>query len=161
MIDILNITRKITDISIHCSATKANLDFYGPQATADIGVKEITQWHKERGFNTIGYHFVIRRNGIIEIGRDLNKAGAHVANHNSNSIGICLVGGVDSKGKAENNYTKEQWDSLLELVKALRLKFPKTVIKGHRDYPNVAKECPCFEVKEWCKLMHIEQDTRK
>lgn len=161
MIKIPNISRKITDIAIHCSATKANLDFYGPQATADIGVKEITVWHKERGFNGIGYHFVIRRNGVIETGRDLNIAGAHVANYNSNSIGICLVGGVDSKNKAENNYTKEQWDSLLKLIKALREKFPKTIIKGHRDYPKVNKECPCFDVAEWCRLFHIEQDTRK
>lgn len=149
--NIPNITRKITDLSIHCSATKANLDFYGPQATADIGVKEITQWHKDRGWSTIGYHFVIRRDGTIEVGRNLNVAGAHVTNYNKNSIGICMVGGIDAKGKAENNFTKNQWDSLLNLVKALRLKFPKTVIKGHRDYPKVAKECPCFDVATWCK----------
>lgn len=151
MIKIPDISRKITDISIHCAATPP---------TSDIGVKEITIWHKERGFNTIGYHFIIRRNGVIEVGRDLNKAGAHVANYNSNSIGICLVGGIDGKGRAENNFTKNQWDSLVELLKKLREKFPKTVIKGHRDYPNVNKECPCFDVVEWCKLMHIEQDTR-
>lgn len=159
-IQIPNITRKITDISIHCSATRANLDFYGSSATADIGVKEITKWHLDRGFNTIGYHYVIRRNGTIEIGRDLNKAGAHVTGHNSNSIGICLVGGVDAKNKAENNYTPEQWKSLKELLDALRIKFPKTIIKGHRDYPNVKKDCPCCNIGEWCKLMYIQQDTR-
>jgi hypothetical protein len=83
--------RETTDlIVVHCSAT-------GP--AADIGVAQITQWHKQRGFDTVGYHYVIRRNGTLETGRRESEIGAHVRGHNANSIGVCLAGGVDAKGK--------------------------------------------------------------
>lgn len=159
-LSIPKISRKVSDISIHCSATRANLDFYGPQATADIGVKEITEWHKARKWSTIGYHFVIRRSGLIEVGRNLQSIPAAVEGHNSNMIGICLVGGVDASNKAENNYMPEQWASLKNLITQLREAFPKTRIMGHREYPGVKKECPCFDVGTWAKLFHVEKDMR-
>ena len=59
--------RKINLIVIHCSDTYARMD---------IGVNEIRQWHLQRGFNDIGYHYVIRRDGAIEQGRPIEKPGA-------------------------------------------------------------------------------------
>ena len=133
--------RKITDIVIHCSAT-------GPGA--DIGVKEIRDWHmKQNGWKDIGYHFVIRRDGAIENGRPMEQVGAHVSGHNANSIGVCLVGGVDSKGKPEANYTPDQWAALKRLLCGLGREFPGARILGHRDFPNVKKDCPCFDVADW------------
>ena len=133
--------RRITDIVIHCSATKA---------IADIGVKEIRQWHVEgQGWRDIGYHYVIRRNGQLETGRPREQVGAHVAGHNANSIGICLVGGLDPNMNPEANYTAEQWVALRKLVAGLRQQFPGAAVKGHRDFPGVNKACPCFEVKAW------------
>ena len=139
--------REIKFIAIHCSATVAK---------ADIGATEIKQWHtakppKGNGWSEIGYHFVIRRNGKIENGRPVERAGAHVKNFNSNSIGICLVGGLDASGAAENNFTAEQFASLETLLKNLKGKFPQAQILGHRDFPKVAKECPCFDVRSWLK----------
>ncbi|CAN8138991.1 N-acetylmuramoyl-L-alanine amidase [uncultured Thiomicrorhabdus sp.] len=132
--------REINTLVIHCSATKASMD---------IGVDEITEWHRNRGFFTIGYHFVIRRDGTIENGRMIDKMGAHAKGHNRDSFGICMVGGLDDKGKPENNYTAEQWSSLSKLTRELYDHYPIRTIVGHRDLPKVNKACPCFDVNEY------------
>lgn len=137
--------RERTDyIAIHCSAT-------GPKA--DIGAKDIDKWHRAKGWACIGYHYVIRRNGTVEEGRDEKVIGAHVENWNSVSIGICMVGGVDADdiNKAENNFTKEQFASLKQLLIDLKSRYPKAKIQGHRDFPDVKKACPSFDVKTWLK----------
>lgn len=131
--------RKIEKIIIHCSATPAS---------ADIGVSEITAWHKERGFLECGYHYVIRRNGEIEKGRSKEKIGAHTKGFNVKSIGICLVGGVDKNGKARDTKTKAQEESLRALLDELLAEFKGASVLGHRDL-NKNKECPSFDVRAW------------
>lgn len=133
--------RDINQIFIHCSATKA---------TSNVTVADITRWHKERGFRTIGYHHVIYRDGSTHPGRPENEIGAHVTDKNSRSIGVCLVGGIDAKGKEEDNFTPEQWVSLKRLVIELKKRYPKAEVLGHRDAP-AAKACPCFDVRSWCR----------
>lgn len=130
--------RKVNEIIIHCSATKPNIH---------IGAKEIDSWHRKRGFDEIGYHYVIRRSGEIEKGRDLDKAGAHCKKHNSFSIGICLVGGIDDNGKSENNFTESQFQALRKLVAELKILYPKASLHGHNEF--AAKDCPCFNVQEF------------
>lgn len=90
--------RRITLIVVHCAATPPH---------QDVGAAEIGAWHRKRGFRSIGYHYVIRRNGAIETGRALSRAGAHVQGHNAHSIGICMAGGVSAEDftRAENNFT--------------------------------------------------------
>lgn len=133
--------RNRTDfIAIHCSATKPGMN---------IGASEIRQWHKDKGWEDIGYHYVIRRDGTLENGRDLNAVGAHVAGFNSRSVGICLVGGISDLGHSENNFTKEQFQTLETLVKKLTKVWPHAIVQGHRDFPNVKKDCPCFDVRDW------------
>lgn len=132
--------RKINSIAIHCSATIPD---------QDIGRFEINQWHVANGWSGIGYHFVIRRNGKLEIGRELSRAGAHVKGHNADSVGVCMVGGLAHSGKPDNNFTPEQWRKLETVVSMLKAFFPEAEIKGHRDYPDVTKACPCFDVREW------------
>jgi N-acetylmuramoyl-L-alanine amidase len=134
--------RPITTIIIHCSATPPDMD---------VGVKEIDQWHRQRGFNKIGYHFVIRRNGKTETGRTLNEVGAHAKGHNAKSIGICLVGGCRREGGkllAENNFTPEQFTELESLLNELLASYPGVKIIGHRDVER-GKECPSFSVRDW------------
>lgn len=136
-------TRKTTNyIVVHCSATTEK---------QDIGAADIDKWHRQRGWLCIGYHYVIRRDGTIEIGRDENAVGAHVSGHNWESIGICMVGGVDADDitKAEANYTEDQWAELEKLLRALHREYPSTTIQGHRDFPGVNKACPSFDVKKW------------
>lgn len=133
--------RKRTDyLVVHCSAT---------QPKANVGVKEIRQWHREKGWIDIGYHFVIRRDGTIEAGRPENVVGAHVENFNSNSIGICMVGGIDATGKPEDNFTPAQYAALAEKLRELKAKYPNAKVQGHRDFPNVKKACPSFDVRKW------------
>lgn len=133
--------RAITHLVVHCSATK-------PSVAVDA--KMIDRWHRERGFLKIGYHFVIKRDGTVETGRPLDEPGAHVAGHNALTIGICLAGGLNEKtGKSENNYTDEQFASLTGVLKQLKELFPTAEILGHRDFPKVAKDCPCFDVRKW------------
>lgn len=140
--------RTATDyIVIHCSAT-------GEQ---DFGAADIDKWHRKNGWACIGYHYVIRRNGEVEEGRDVQVIGAHVSGHNENSIGICMVGGVDSNDhtKAKNNFTEAQFISLKSLLTVLKLQYPNAKIQGHRDFPGVAKACPSFDVKDWLSKQKI------
>lgn len=131
--------RKITHIVIHAAATKKR---------EDIGVTEIRQWHKLRGFKDVGYHYIIRRNGIVEKGRPEEKIGAHVQGHNATSIGICLVGGLNDKGLSDFNFTHNQMASLFTVVEGLKSRYPKAVVKGHRDFTTL-KACPCFDAGAW------------
>lgn len=133
--------RLISSIIIHCSYTPPSMD---------IGVAEIRSWHVEGdGWKDIGYHFVIRRHGLCEVGRPVEIAGAHVRGHNGNSIGVCLVGGMAEGDKRPDcNFTKHQWRRLFHLVDELTDKYPGAEVLGHRDLdPN--KACPTFDVKEW------------
>lgn len=130
--------REINKIIIHCSATKPS---------QDIGAFQIDEWHKKLGWSGIGYHFVIRRSGEVEKGRDIEIAGAHCKGQNKNSIGICLVGGIDENGKSQNNFTPEQFAALRKLVQRLRADFPNAGIHGHNEF--AAKDCPCFDVGEF------------
>lgn len=134
-------SRSRTDyIAVHCAATPPS--FNGGRA-------EIDRWHRAKGWLMIGYHFVIRRDGKVEIGRPVEAIGAHVEGYNSVSVGICLVGGVSASGKSEDNFTAPQWAALAELLIELKKQYPNATIQGHRDFPKVAKDCPCFDVRQW------------
>lgn len=133
--------RKRTDfIVIHCSATPPSMN---------IGAREIDRWHRAKGYFRIGYHFVIRRDGSVEHGRDVNAIGAHARGVNDRSIGIVLVGGVaEDKKTPEDNFTPEQWATLEQLVGELEGEFPKAEIIGHRDVDK-HRACPSFDVHVW------------
>lgn len=126
---------------VHCSAT--------PE-TMDIGVEEIRRWHRQRGWLDVGYHKIIRRDGTVEDGRPITAPGAHARGFNHVSIGICLIGGVESDvKKPEANYTHAQWDALEALIRDLLVMHPDAEVLGHRDLPKVNKDCPSFDVRAW------------
>jgi Negative regulator of beta-lactamase expression len=132
--------RPIRSIIVHCSATPPDMD---------IGVETIDGWHRDRGWASIGYHYVIRRNGRVETGRNIEHPGAHARGANQDSVGVCLVGGTDAddKTKAEANFTLTQYRALEELVWTLRGRYGSLEVMGHRDLPGVRKACPCFDVR--------------
>lgn len=135
-------TRPIDLVVIHCSATPPDMD---------IGVSQIRRWHvNERGFADVGYHYVIRRDGKIEIGRPLEQIGAHVKGHNEKSIGICLIGGTnaDDRREAEFNFTMPQMMWLADLLNKLTQDYPAARLCGHRDL-DPHKACPAFSVRHW------------
>lgn len=132
-------------IVVHCAATTS---------TMDIGKEEIDRWHRARGWFGIGYHYVIRRDGTLEIGRPEDAVGAHVANNNSDTLGICLAGGLaQDKKTPEDNFTEAQFATLSSLLLKLKAKYPKADIKGHGEFPppNLGRACPVFPLQEWLK----------
>lgn len=100
-------------------------------------------------WKTVGYHYLIEPSGKINHLLDIEKISNGVAGYNHNSIHISYIGGVDDKGKAIDNRTIPQKIAQMELVKNLHESFPDAKIQGHRDFPNVHKECPSFDVAEW------------
>jgi N-acetylmuramoyl-L-alanine amidase len=137
--------RSKTDwIVLHCSATRG--------VQANIGVDDIRRWHKAQGWKDVGYHFIIKRDGTLQTGRAQSAIGSHVQGHNANSVGICLVGGLDDKTwKPTDNFTAAQWKTLTTLVARLTKIYPAAKVLGHRDFPNVQKACPCFNARVWAK----------
>ncbi len=130
--------KETTKIIVHCAATKPSMD---------VNANVIDRWHRERGWLKIGYHYVIGREGNIEIGRKIDVAGAHVKGHNRTSIGVCLVGGLSEDNQPENNYTDAQWNMLWVLIKGLEAIYPDAKVIGHNDVSS--KTCPNFDVGEW------------
>jgi len=136
----------------HCSATPPS---------RDIGSGDIDIMHKARGWDGIGYGLVIRRDGRVEVGEDLKKAGAHAKGWNNKSIGIVLVGGVDEEGESENNFTEAQWAAAKHVFEFTTLLYPTADHVGHRDLSDdldgdgriqkfeFMKDCPCFSVQQW------------
>ena len=136
--------RRIDAIVVHCTASKPDVD---------LTAQDVRTMHKRQGWSDIGYHYLIRLDGRIELGRDVDIIGAHVEGHNAHTIGVCYVGGLDKNGKPYDTRTENQKASLLSLLMMLRKTYPKAVIKGHRDYPNVKKACPCFNaIQEYIRL---------
>ena len=80
--------RSISEIIVHCSAT--------PQGR-EVTVADIDRSHRQRGFHGIGYHYLVGLDGTVGFGRDERIAGAHCLGHNSRSVGVCYVGGVDAR----------------------------------------------------------------
>ena len=131
--------RKINKIIIHCTATPEGREH---------DVADIRRWHLKRGFNDIGYHYLIHIDGTIEEGRPINKQGAHCSGENKGSIGLCYVGGMSKNmKKAKDTRTQAQKDSLIKLMHELIYKYNKDMtIHGHNEYAN--KACPSFNVQE-------------
>ena len=130
--------RIIDKIIIHCSAT--------PEGRY-ITVEEIRQWHLQRGWKDIGYHYVIYLDGTIHKGRAESVVGAHCSGYNKNSIGICYIGGVAKNGKTpKDTRTEGQKRALIEILKRLKRTYPNATLHGHNEFAN--KACPSFNVKE-------------
>lgn len=126
--------RKIDMIIVHCSATPAG---------RNVSVEEIDRWHRERGFDCIGYHYVVGLDGTVYTGRPVERAGAHCKGYNTRSIGVCYIGGVDAAFKPSDTRTDEQKKALRLLLTELRHRFNGAEVRSHRDF--AAKACPCFD----------------
>ena len=127
-------TRELREIVIHASMT----------GDEDVTLKDLDRKHRKAGWNGCGYHYVIRRDGTREQGRDLSTPGAHVKHFDKYSIGICMIG-----GKPGTNFTEAQWISLKAIVDALTTSYPHLRVMGHRDCPGANTTCPTFDVAEW------------
>jgi hypothetical protein len=138
--------KTVDTIFVHCAATRPN---WMHNRTFADKVAEITSWHLDRGWKTIGYHYVIDRDGKVAKGRSESVVGSHVAGHNTGSIGICLIGGHGSNENDpfEKNYTPEQAGALRDLIEDIKTRTPIKAVRGHNEV--AAKACPGFNVKRW------------
>ena len=136
----MNRRKSTTMIIIHCSATREG---------QDIKAKTIKQWHLQRGFADIGYHYIIDLDGTIEKGRDESLVGAHCISKNAISIGICYVGGCDKNLKPKDTRTDAQKKAMKTLVHQLMEKYniPLNNVYGHYQFCSY-KECPSVKIEQ-------------
>lgn len=127
--------KKTTEIILHCSATKEG---------KDIKTAEINRWHKEQGWLCIGYNYVIELDGTIVEARGEDYVGSHCVGHNSNSIGICYIGGVDEAGISKDTRTAAQKEAMIWLVKWLLKKYNLKIQDVHCHNEYCKKVCPSF-----------------
>ena len=125
--------KDIEMLIIHCSDTPNN---------SNIGAFEIHKMHLSFGWDGIGYHKIIKRDGIIEDGRPEYWVGAHTLGKNTKSLGVCLIG--------KTKFTKEQFTSLKLIIQNWKNKYPNAVIVGHNQAIKTKKTCPNFDVDHWC-----------
>lgn len=129
--------RDISEIIVHCTATPAG---------RPVTVADVDRWHRQRGFRSIGYHYLVYLDGAVCAGRPESETGAHCKGHNACSVGVCYVGGLTPDGRAADTRTEEQRKSLVALLRELLSRYPNAVIRGHRDF--AAKDCPCFDATD-------------
>ena len=135
--------RKIERIFVHCTA--------GPQNQKVQTI--LDYWKKSLKWNSPGYHYIIQPDGKIVQLLDESKPSNGVAGYNSTSINVCYIGGVDNKGRAIDNRTEAQKNSLFNLLTYLKQQYPKAHIMGHRDIwgkdsKKWKKWCPCFDAEQ-------------
>ncbi len=133
--------RNIKHIVLHCTAT--------PQNTSVKSIQE--HWKTKMGWSNPGYHFLIEPDGKVNNLQSVELIANGVAGYNKEAIHISYIGGVDNNGKAIDNRTAQQKAAQIKLILELSHKFPKAKVLGHRDFPNVHKECPSFDVSLWLK----------
>ena len=128
--------RDITTLIVHHSAS--------PLITT---AKQMKAWHKAKGWNDIGYHYVIEATGKLVRGRPIEVIGAHCKGFNTDSVGVCLSG--DNTRDAEK-WGLSQMAVLFDLIHCFRLVFPNIKILGHKDLG--ATECPGVDIRKVLKL---------
>ena len=124
-------------LTIHCAAT--------PEGR-DVKAKEINKWDIAK-FGQVSYHYIVELNGTAVRSLSDEQLGAHVGGHNTGNIGICYVGGMDKDmKKSKDTRTAAQKKTLKTLVATFKARYPGIIVRGHRDWPNVHKDCPSFNV---------------
>ena len=127
---------------VHCSASRCNRPFT---------VERLIETGRQR-FGQASYHYYVRRNGNVVPILPESVQGVHAVGYNHCSIAVCYEGGLDENGNAADTRTELQKASLYELLKQLRRDYPQARIIGHRELPNVRKDCPCFSTSEYADL---------
>lgn len=108
--------------------------------TSDLTVEDIHRIHLNEKYIGIGYHYFISKNGTIFTGRPEKYIGAHAYPINSISLGICLSGNFQVEKPTEN-----QINSLIEILKLMKSKYPNAKIISHSE---VIKTEECIKESE-------------
>ena len=147
--------RKVNNIVLHCTAGSQR------QSIASLKSWWFTPKPKGNGWKTVGYHWIIEADGTPTRLADDETVTNGVGGHNSDSIHISYMGGIDlTTKKAIDNRTPQQKATQAVLVRMYKLKYPDAKVLGHRDFPGVRKDCPSFDVKEWLKDVYMDNVTQ-
>lgn len=132
--------RNIKFIVVHCTATPSNTTI----DSIKHYWKDVRKWG-----DTVGYHYIIEADGEVTqlLAEEKNSNGVYA--HNSASINMAYIGGVDKEGKPKDTRTNAQKHAMFDLIVQLTEKYKGAKVLGHRDFPNVAKACPSFDVRTW------------
>jgi len=125
--------KKTNKIIIHYTETAEHQEY---------DVNDVREWHLNRGFSDIGYHFLVKLDGTVQIGRQVDLVGAHCHGQNYDSVGICYVGGKCNDGSLGDTRTPEQMKSINIVIAFVRSMYGYIPTYGHRDFSN--KDCPGF-----------------
>lgn len=140
--------RDIKYLCVHCTASNQEWK------ASDL----MNYFTKVKHWRKAGYHYVIEKNGNIVQLVNENESSNGVRGYNRITINVAYIGGVTGKSlMAVDNRTDEQKKSLRTLLTRLKSKYPNAIIQGHRDFPNVRKECPCFNAKDEYKDIIIQK----
>lgn len=134
-------SNNIQFLIIHCSDTSD--DEY-------VTAEDIHQMHINFGWDGIGYHKIIEKDGSIKNGRPEFWIGAHTKGINSISLGVCMIGRL--------NFSQNQYKSLKNVIFKWKVKYPEAKILGHRDAIVTEKTCPNFNVELWVKKNKLNED---
>jgi N-acetyl-anhydromuramyl-L-alanine amidase AmpD len=158
--EFVSASRDITEVVVHWTANFID---------QDINAEEIDRIHIARGFDGIGYHYVILRDGSLQRGRNINRAGAHALRRNANSIGIAFVGGINltsaeasrlggyqavannGRYSSAESLTDAQFDTFDMFMDSFFKVFPYGQAFGHMDTDPNRKPDPGFDVAEYCR----------
>ena len=124
--------REIKKIIIHCSDS----DY-----PVHDNVETIRTWHMIRGFNDVGYHYVITKSYGVAVGRLEEEIGAHCKGHNDDSIGICLTG----KHEFSESQFRDAYGLIMDLMDEYGL--DENDVYPH-NYFNKGKTCPNFSLEK-------------
>jgi N-acetylmuramoyl-L-alanine amidase len=146
--------RRISKVILHCSATPDTVE------GGKYGFKQINEWHEENGWLdkasgiSCGYHYIVRRDGLIEFGRPESSPGSHCRGHNAHSIGICTI--------STARLSLLQLESLVTLCMTIsqRLRIPVREFYGHYEY-NSNKTCPGHDMTVFRKLLTLALKQRR
>lgn len=148
--EIRNITREVTEVIVHSTDTYTN---------ANLIAEQIDESQRLLGHDGIGYHYIIRRDGSLQRGRPVDLEGDHasVNNHNTRSIALAFVGGINvpttdslvEEFSSASSLTRAQYNTFNKFLKVLYLNYPGMQVLGHNDIDENESD-PGFDVIEYC-----------
>lgn len=128
---------KIKYIVVHCTATN-------PKAKVEAIQN---YWQEHLKWKNPGYHVLIDAQGNTYRLLSEYEVGNGVQGYNEVSLHVSYIGGIDNLGRSKDTRTDKQKETLVKILNEWKKKYPKARILGHRDFPNVKKDCPSFDAQ--------------
>lgn len=145
LIDSANITRNVTRLVFHCTATHQN-------ATVEAILRF---WRERRGWKNPGYHIIVTPDGSWTLLQDFNRITNGVAGINSTSLHVSYIGGINSNGKPFDNRTEKQKEVFETIYLTFKNKMPRLSFHGHYEFSN--KACPSYNVEKWIEQIESKR----